>query len=250
MTTSTNPTTEDPLDGLADVLGLNAMRVTPTALEAATVHFSRDDKHIELVGVMHFAAPSFWDDIHTVINRRLAAGGEVQSEMITGAPKRPIRSLLVKHLNKRLQSRGLVSQMTALDYSPASVIRIHDITYQQMVTSLGRPAAAVLSVMVVGVMGVMSALTPAQRDAVFGENFVSSPGRLHNQGAFKTMHTERERIALDAVEAAPGDVTTLWGAGHLVSMSRTLVERGWTVESVEWRKVMDRVTPPTEPQGG
>jgi hypothetical protein len=214
-----------------------AVRLGETnAFEVATVHLTKDNRHLELVGVMHFADNDFWERLDRMLDLRVAEGYTLQSEMITDGPK--VYRPMMRQVGRLLTREGLGMQTQALHYSDGR-FDIHDFTYQQVVAHVGRVKASTLTLASLMAHVAVGLVGHEGRSTLFGEAFVNRASGF-TEGRMGDMHAARERIAIDAAVAAGGDVTALWGAAHVPRMTDTLIAEGWEYEGIEWRQALQR----------
>lgn len=213
----------------------SAVRVSDQGIDLASVRLVRGNRRVDLVGVMHIAEHAFWDEVEALIQARRAEGFVIQSELIRGGPKPWLMRRVRRFLTGALARRGLTAQMERLDYSEDGPIQVHDCTYADMITAVGRPRTWLVTFGSLVAAGIFAALPVEHRYMVLEPVLGGPKASPMEQGRFGRFHRARERVAIKAVVGTDRDVVTLWGAAHVHRMTSMLIQRGWRVEEVCWR---------------
>jgi hypothetical protein len=221
-----------------------------------------DGRTATVVGMIHVADPAFYDAVTDFVGERETGGAQVQYEGV--GPPPPDTAItdhergLIERLRKALNHRafaGLVG--LALQHDERLMIQDHwhnpDMNVVDFLRALPSPEKFISRQESVGRL--LDGLNDYERHSIghvlhrhtryqgYAMRLMQTVDRVTGIGlgsARRVVTSLRDGVAADAIDAAPGSVVALWGAGHLPGIGERLSRRGWAYVGEEWLTAVSR----------
>jgi hypothetical protein len=197
--------------------------------------WERGGRTISLLGAVHIGTPEYYTQMRTIIDEAETAGAVVHVEGTRAKPD-PTATAQEKDWMSRMpgdgygeiaEALGLVTQKT-LGYKDSW--ENHDLTLLEVLRGVPDPEGLVSDLekftSTANELQEVPALAKIMRWVVTS-GVLRLARRFSGGGDLKEVHPLREKVAVNAMLKAEGDVLAVWGMAHLRGMGKLLRKNGW-----------------------